>query len=253
MKEIKQFEDLVGVIIKDIRNLDNERLYFDLEDGRTFMLFHEQECCESVYIESIVGDLQDLIGSPILVAEEAVNPGDEDFYEDESFTWTFYKLATIKGHVDIRFYGSSNGYYSESVDFMEYRQNMDTETNKLFNVFFSGWSAGMENRNPQEAFADQMKYFNNGVKWSFSQEHIFLLYNVYYDSQHNPKDYRFLTYTRDFNKAYEFFAQEIPGAVKLITKDREQWLRTKDWKELLIGLGEFTNESQRPNKETSKS
>lgn len=99
---------------------------FTTSDGLLFRMYHCQDCCESVEIESITGDLEDLLGSPILVAEATSSDAPLDGVtvdqEGESFTWTFYKLATIKGYVDIRWYGTSNGYYSEEVDFAEVRE-----------------------------------------------------------------------------------------------------------------------------------
>ena len=104
---------------------DKERIVFECSDGSEYVMFHSQDCCESVKVEDICGDLSDLVGSPIIEAEEVVsqNAHPEGVrppeYQDESFTWTFYKLVTAKGRVTIRWYGDSNGYYSEDVDFDE--------------------------------------------------------------------------------------------------------------------------------------
>jgi (p)ppGpp synthase/HD superfamily hydrolase len=115
---------LLGATIVEISNHKNEELYFKTDDGTKYKMYHCKDCCESVSIESIVGDLEDLIGSPITVAEESCSKGSEKdntpnrrIQFAESTTWTFYKLATIKGYVTIRWVGDSNGYYSEGVDF----------------------------------------------------------------------------------------------------------------------------------------
>jgi hypothetical protein len=117
------FSSLVGKVLTDVRNVDNEEIVFSTKESDHFKLYHDQDCCESVVVESITGDLADLIGTPILSAEEATSeddpPGFKREYEDESQTWTFYKLRTIKGSVDIRWYGSSNGFYSERVSFVK--------------------------------------------------------------------------------------------------------------------------------------
>ena len=96
----------------------NFDLLFETANGERFMFSHQQDCCERVDINDIVGDLQDLVGEPLLVAEEVQGETPVDFNEREyeSVTWTFYKFATRKGYVDVRWLGESNGYYSENVD-----------------------------------------------------------------------------------------------------------------------------------------
>ncbi len=91
-------------------------MLFVTAEGERFLFGHYQDCCESVDINDIVGDLQDLVGEPLLIAEEVSGATEPDEEHYESYTYTFYKFATRKGYVDVRWLGESNGYYSESVD-----------------------------------------------------------------------------------------------------------------------------------------
>lgn len=113
---VTKFSDILGHCITHIeRNHDELKLY--LGDTVYVHMYHQQDCCEDVFIEDICGDLDDLVGSPLLQAEEVTNHDSGPLNEyDESYTWTFYKFATVNGSVTIRWYGSSNGYYSEYVD-----------------------------------------------------------------------------------------------------------------------------------------
>ena len=111
--------DLLGKTLTAITPKTNGRdeLLFVCEDGSRYRMFYDQDCCEHVDLAETIGDLADLIGSPILSAECFLQDAAEELGE-LSATWTFYKLGTIKGHVTLRWLGTSNGYYSERVDFV---------------------------------------------------------------------------------------------------------------------------------------
>jgi hypothetical protein len=136
--ERTSFEALKGKKIISIDGLKkgSERIKFLCSDKTEFWLTYYDDCCASCSIEDVCGDIENLIGHEILLAEEVssnqpdaeeqsrrdkekaeAEKNDGYYYGAESETWTFYKLATIKGSVTIRWYGSSNGYYSESATF----------------------------------------------------------------------------------------------------------------------------------------
>lgn len=115
-------EDLKGHTVVRIEGgvAGSDVMKFITSEGKTFTLLHHQDCCEYVVIYDIEGDIDDLLNSPILISEESEGSYESGDYESQ--TWTFYRFATVKGWVVVRWLGQSNGYYSESVDF-EYSEN----------------------------------------------------------------------------------------------------------------------------------
>lgn len=114
---MRVFDSMIGVVFASVSR-DGGALIFRTEAGKEFKFHHHQDCCESVVIDDIVGDLSDLVGVPLTMAEEVDSDPDVDPLSDEygSHTWTFYKFASAKGFVTVKFLGTSNGYYSERVN-----------------------------------------------------------------------------------------------------------------------------------------
>ena len=111
------FKDLEGMTLTNIEVSDDKsEIYFTTSEGKRFIMYHDQDCCEEVLVEEIYGDLKSVLNKEIVLAEEVSKVDDN---ARDSGTWTFYNIATVNGFVTIRWYGESNGYYSESVSFKE--------------------------------------------------------------------------------------------------------------------------------------
>lgn len=125
-KNSAEIDELLGKTLVDILGAKDgsDEIYFVCSDGTVYKMYHEQDCCEGVFVEDITGDTDRLLKTPITLAEDISSTFEDPYPEaegfwDDSHTWTWYKLATVKGYVTIRWYGESNGYYSESVDMVK--------------------------------------------------------------------------------------------------------------------------------------
>lgn len=104
---------MIGKVLTSAENVNNEQLHFGFADGSKIVFYHQQEWFESVYIEDICGSLEDMIGGEFVQAEEAIEYKEDGFGDNQ---WTFYKFATTKSSVTVRWYGTSDGDSSVNVD-----------------------------------------------------------------------------------------------------------------------------------------
>lgn len=105
MNKIK-VSDFVGLTFIKIEVSDDQaQVHFWASDNKQFIMFHEQDCCENVYLEDVDGEFDFLIGTPILCAEEVTKDLSEmaviDPHKYDSATWTFYHLNTKNGYVTL--------------------------------------------------------------------------------------------------------------------------------------------------------
>ena len=157
--------DMVGKKVASVvGKVQDDEIIFTMEDGTTYRMYHEQSCCENVYVEDITEDLQGIVGKTITWAVEV---SQENPYASESGTWTFYKIRAggTWPYFDtvIRFNGESNGYYSESVSIEKSEAKVEPKEYKItINTVVKVESFNAA-RELADTFATQIKSVNEEV------------------------------------------------------------------------------------------
>lgn len=120
--DIENFDFIIGKTIKSFNLNDNKtELIFISEDDKIYKMFYHNMGNSECVLEDIVGDLNDLVGMPILKAYKTIENGKSKinkFFNDWEL-WTFYNFSTIKGTITLKWVDIDDYYYSVEVQFEE--------------------------------------------------------------------------------------------------------------------------------------
>lgn len=111
-----RIEDLKGRVLVGIEDPGDGGLIFAMGGGERFTLLRGD-----LGVQDIVGDLDNLIGHEILLVEEIIHDGGvrefperlrQSGWSDVDYSWLiakwiFHKLATVRGHVVICWFGGT--------------------------------------------------------------------------------------------------------------------------------------------------
>jgi hypothetical protein len=115
-----KISDIIGKTVVNVVQTEDKILMI-FSDGDVGKFYHESEYGESVHINDVSGDWSDLIGNPLLEADEQINDRvkviDPGGYNDGGIgIQTFYTFRGIGGSVNVKWYGETSGRYPVLVD-----------------------------------------------------------------------------------------------------------------------------------------
>lgn len=129
--KVNTYTEFSGKIIQEIRGCKkhSDEVTIMFTDGSCLKFYHQQDCCESVLLEDYDITPEWLVDSKIISVEERIYRSGEGIEPlntyDQSYTWSFYAIKTSSSTMVLRWYGESNGWYSETVDidYLHYDKN----------------------------------------------------------------------------------------------------------------------------------
>lgn len=104
---------LEGKTISKITGVEvnSREIYIETSNGEKYQFYHSQDCCESVSVEDVQGNINNILNTPIKRFTETITRG------GDSWTRTRHRITTEKGSLVIIWLGESNGWYNEDVTF----------------------------------------------------------------------------------------------------------------------------------------
>ncbi len=129
----KPFRVLTGHTLEWVTGLEkgSDCIRFLTTEGKRFRLRYIPDCCATADIEDIAGGTEeDLVGQTVVWAETLDSQHEADAppgHDTDSCTWSFYVIRTQDTTITIRWYGESNGYYSESATFEQLPDGYDDD------------------------------------------------------------------------------------------------------------------------------
>lgn len=120
--KVNTYSEFSGKTIQEIRGCKkhSDEVTIIFTDGSCLKFYHRQDCCETILLEDYDITPEWLIDSKIISVEERISRSGEGIKPlnnwAESYTWSFYAIKTSSSTMVLRWYGESNGWYSETVD-----------------------------------------------------------------------------------------------------------------------------------------